>query len=76
MDEGLQQFLRSRLEQRGDRLPLGEADSLFISGRLDSLDLLQTVDFLEKQFQIDFASLDFSLELIDTPACIQALIDR
>ena len=70
----IREFLQHRLELRGDPSPLGDHDSLFLSGRLDSLDAMQTILFLEEHYAVDFGGLDFSLELIDTPQEIDELV--
>jgi len=72
----VREFLRQRLEARGDRGPFNDDDSLLVSGRLDSMDALQIILFLEGQFEVDFSGLDFSLELIDTPLDVLALADH
>lgn len=72
----VREFLRERLEARGDRAPFKDDDSLLISGRLDSMDAMQIILFLEGQFGVDFSRLDFSLELIDTPQDVLALADH
>ncbi len=76
MENAVLAFFRERLELRGDSGPLAGNESLFASGRLDSLDAMQTILFLEEHFAVDFASLDFSLELIDSPAAVLALIEQ
>lgn len=70
----LRNFIGQCLSQAGDTDGFGDQDSLFVSGRLDSLALTQLVLFLETTWGIDFGALDFSAELIDTVVDIQALI--
>lgn len=72
----VREFLRERLEARGDRGSFSDGDSLLISGRLDSMDAMQIILFLEGQFGVDFSGLDFSLELIDTLQAVLALADH
>ena len=72
----VREFLRQRLEARGDRGSFKDDDSLLISGRLDSMDAMQIILFLEEQLGVDFAGLDFSLELIDRPLDVLALADH
>ncbi len=66
-------FLQERLRLRGDLGPIAPEDSLFVSGRLDSLDAMQTILYLEEHFGVDFSSFDFSLERIDSLASILEL---
>jgi len=73
-----QDELRTQVEQllanKGDKEPLGESDSLVLSGRLDSIDVLQIVVFLEERFHIDFGEQPFDQEDFDSIARIAALI--
>lgn len=66
-------FFQERLRLRGDLEPIAPEDSLFVSGRLDSLDAMQTILYLEEHFGVDFSSFDFSLERIDSLAAVLAL---
>jgi acyl carrier protein len=54
------------LANKGDREPLGDTDSLVLSGRLDSIDILQIVVFLEGRYGIDFADQAFDQEDFDS----------
>ena len=63
------------LAGKGDREPLGDADSLVLSGRLDSIDILQIVVFLESSYGIDFADQQFDQEDFDSIARILTLIE-
>ena len=72
----VREFLRERLEARGDRGAFNDDDSLLISGRLDSMDAMQVILFLEGQFGVDFSGLDVSVELIDRPVDVLALADH
>jgi acyl carrier protein len=63
------------LADKGDQEPLGDTDSLVLSGRLDSTDVLQIVMFLEGSYDIDFADQPFDQEDFDTIARILTLIE-
>jgi acyl carrier protein len=71
--------LRAQIERlladKGDREPLGDTDSLVLSGRLDSIDILQIVMFLEAGYHIDFADQPFDQEDFDSIAKIVTLIE-
>jgi len=71
----LRQFLRERLDEAGDAGDLRDLDSLFVSGRLDSLTMTRLVLFLEDSFGVDFGAVDFDLELIDSVDAIRALVE-
>ena len=74
------QELRAQIEQllanKGDQQPLGETDSLVLSGRLDSIDILQIVVFLESRYGIDFADQPFDQEDFDSIARISSMIEQ
>jgi acyl carrier protein len=67
-------FVVNALRDRGDNSKLADDDSLFISGRLDSLSMLMLVSNLEAEFDIDFATFDFDVSLIDSVDEIAALV--
>jgi acyl carrier protein len=67
--------IQKLLAGKGDREPLGDADSLVLSGRLDSIDILQIVVFLESSYGIDFADQQFDQEDFDSIARILTLIE-
>ena len=71
----LREFLRESLDSAGDRHELGNDDSLFVSGRLDSLAMTRLVLYLEQAFGIDFAEVDFDVDLIDSVQAIEAFVD-
>jgi acyl carrier protein len=71
----LRAHIQRLLADKGDREPLGEDDSLVLSGRLDSVDILQIVLFLESHYRIDFADREFDQEDFDSIARILALIE-
>ncbi|WP_233836448.1 acyl carrier protein [Paraburkholderia sp. ZP32-5] len=67
-------FVANALRDRGDNDELADDESLFISGRLDSLSMLMLVSNLEAEFDIDFATFDFDVNLIDSVDEIAALV--
>jgi acyl carrier protein len=71
--DAIHQFIVKRLRARGDEKPLEDEESLFVSGRLDSLDAMDTVLFLEQEFGLNLSELVFSLDLIDTVDKIRSL---
>ena len=72
----LREFLRQSLASAGDSGDIDDSDSLFLSGRLDSLAMTNLVVFLENAFGVDFGEVDFDVELLDSVSAIQALVDR
>lgn len=72
----LREFLRQCLASAGDRGDIDDGDSLFLSGRLDSLAMTNLVVFLENAYGVDFGKVDFDVELLDTVSAIEALVER
>lgn len=67
-------FIKDILASNGDNQPFSDQDSLFVGGRLQSIDAVEVVLFLEKQFGIDFSAIGFDREQIDSVDAICALI--
>jgi acyl carrier protein len=63
------------LQRKGRLDPVGDTDSLLISGMLDSVDVLEIATFLEEQFGIDFADRDFDAGDFDTIDSIARQLD-
>lgn len=72
--QALRGTLALALRQAGESGEFDDGDSLFASGRLDSLALTQLVLYLEDHFQLDMGALDFSADLVDSVEAIQALL--
>lgn len=62
----LRSFLKSSLEEHHDQSELQDDDSLFVSGRLDSLAMTNLVVYLEQEFDVNFADVAFEVDLIDS----------
>jgi acyl carrier protein len=69
-------FLKGTLAHHGDLGELLDDESLFLSGRLDSLSMLNLIMFLEKNFSMNFSEIDFDVDLVDSIDNIILLIDR
>jgi acyl carrier protein len=70
----IKDFIAGLLLNRDDRGAVEDSESLFVSGRLDSLSAVEVVAFLEETFGIDFSDVDFEIEKIDSIDHIAALI--
>ncbi len=70
----LRGFLKSCLVEHGDTGELQDADSLFVSGRLDSLAMTNVVIYLEQAFGVDFADVSFDVDLIDSVQEIESFL--
>ena len=72
----MRQFVMQRLRMRGDLSPVDDAEPLFTSGRLDSLDAVEVIMCVESDYGINFADFNFDLTLLDSVAAITSLIER
>lgn len=72
----LHEMLQDLLTKHGDDAPFSATDSLFLSGRLDSLSMINLIMRLEQTYGVDFANEDFEVELIDTLDDIATLLRR
>jgi acyl carrier protein len=64
------EFIRECLYAHSDEQELDERESLFLSGRLDSLSVTKLVVFLEQTFQVDFSDHPFDVAELDSVAQI------
>ena len=67
-------MVKNLLLMKGDRQPFTDQSSLFLSGRLGSVDLVEVVVLLEEKFGIDFNETGFDQEQIDTVDAMFTLI--
>jgi acyl carrier protein len=72
----LRAFMDDLLRERDDTAGFADTESLFASGRLESLAAVQLVAFLEEQFALDFSNLDFEIDRIDSIDLIATLCDE
>ena len=70
----IREFVQNLLVMKGDRQPFTDESSLFLSGRLGSVDAVEVVVLLEEKFGIDFNETGFDQEQIDTIEAIFTLI--
>ena len=71
----IRDYLTEALKNQGDKQPLTDTDSLFVSGRLDSVSMMMLVVYLEEEFAVNFKATDFEVALIDSIDAIALLID-
>ncbi|MDD2743430.1 MAG: acyl carrier protein [Rhodocyclaceae bacterium] len=72
----LRDFLLESLEKHGDKNPLTDSESIFVSGRLDSFAAMNLVMFLEENFGIDFSDFEFDVSLLDSVDAIATFVDN
>jgi acyl carrier protein len=71
----IHQIAQELLTRIGDNEPLADDESLFLSGRLQSIDLVEIAILLEERFGIDFGEIGFDREQLDSIDAIYALIE-
>jgi acyl carrier protein len=54
----MRDYVIQRLRMQGDAAPLNDEDSLFSSGRLDSLDAVEIVMCIETEYGINFSEIN------------------
>jgi acyl carrier protein len=72
--EKIRLYVAERLRLKDDSGELTDSGSLFVSGRLDSLDAIETIVFLESEFGVDFSKQGFDQSQLDTVNAIAALV--
>jgi acyl carrier protein len=67
-------FVAGLLHKAGDQEPFSDADSLLLSGRLQSIDALELIVFLENNYGVNFADRPFDQGQIDSVDDVLALL--
>lgn len=62
----LRALIERLLLEKGDRDPFGDADSLLLSGRMDSLNVLEILSHLETRYAFDLGARHFDQADFDT----------
>jgi len=75
MRDRLRIFLRQQLESRGQAPEFGDRDSLFLSGKLDSVAAVQLLVFLETELKWSGSAKVNDLSQIDSVEKIIALVE-
>jgi len=70
----IRQCLLDILLRKGDSRPFSDDSSLFLGGRLDSIDSVEVLLFLETRFGVKLAADGFHRSRIDTVNAIEALV--
>jgi acyl carrier protein len=69
----VREHISRRLLMKRDSDIFTDSESLFVSGRLDSLDVLATISFLESEYGIDLAKMEFDVILVDSVDAISGI---
>ena len=72
--QALRSFIEDQLHQHGHTDPVGDDDSLILSGLLDSLTVVHIVVFMEENFGLDFSQLYFDQNNFDSIDAMVAFI--
>jgi acyl carrier protein len=72
----LRNYIQGKMHAKGETKGFSDSDSLFTSGRLDSLDAVELVVLLEDDYGADFVKTGFDQELIDSIDAIMELIEN
>lgn len=70
----IREFMKNLLAIRHDRQPFNDTTSLFLSGRLSSVDAVELVVFLEEKYGVDFGEMGFDQALIDSVDTVASLV--
>lgn len=70
----IREFMKNLLAIRHDRQPFSDSSSLFLSGRLSSVDAVELVVFLEEKYGVDFTETGFDQSLIDSVDAVGSLV--
>jgi acyl carrier protein len=63
-------------ETAGDHGPIGDDDSLVVSGRLSSVDVVDVITFLESNFNFSMDPSGFNVAKFDTVNSIVAMLEK
>lgn len=74
--QGLRRTVVALLAEAGRAGPIDDTESLFLSGRLDSLAAAEILALLERDHGLDLADADFDITRIDTLAQLEALASQ
>ncbi|MCO6184797.1 phosphopantetheine-binding protein [Rhizobium sp. L1K21] len=62
------------LAAKNDHAPINPQESLFETGRLDSLAATELIVLLESEFGVDVSSPDFDISQLDNLSSLQRLV--
>ncbi len=71
----LRAYLKEAVARQGGHGDLADADSLFVSGLLDSFSMMNLVMYLETAFGLDFSDFEFDVHLVDSVNDIETLVE-
>jgi acyl carrier protein len=72
----LRQTVLAMLAEQGFKEPIEPEESLFFSGKLDSLSATEVMIIIERDFGVDLSDPDFDITQLDTLAQIEAVANK
>ena len=73
-DARLRAIIAGLLAERGDNQPIEDTESLFLSGRLDSMAATHLIVAIEDEFGVEIGGADFDVSLLDSIAEMRTLV--
>lgn len=72
--ERLRAIVSGLLAERGDARPCTDTESLFLSGRLDSMAATNLIMSIEGEFDIEIGGIDFDVSMLDSVEEMSSLV--
>jgi acyl carrier protein len=76
VNDRIRRTIGDLLAAHGDRQPFSDTETLFTTGRLDSLAATELIVALEQDYGLDLASADFDISALDTVHDLTKLLER
>ena len=73
-NERLRAIIAGLLAERGDTQPFADTESLFLSGRLDSMAATHLIMAIETEFGVEVGGADFDVSLLDSVEEMRSLV--
>lgn len=73
-NDRLRAIVASLLEERGDTHPFDDGESLFLSGRLDSMAATNLIISIESEFGVEVGGADFDVSVLDSIEEMRVLV--
>ena len=70
----LRAIVAGLLAERGDTQPFEDTESLFLSGRLDSMAATHLIVAIESEFGVEIGGADFDVSLLDSVEEMKVLV--
>jgi acyl carrier protein len=72
--ERLRAIVSGLLAEKGDAKPFTDTESLFLSGRLDSMAATNLIMAIEGEFDIEIGGIDFDVSMLDSVEEMHSLV--